>query len=75
MRLRSGVAYRVLPLLPLPSSGTYANELLEGTRKRRLVVKAGLNRDLKQRHGGLDHQSLGVLDAMLKQPLVSRDAE
>jgi len=61
--------------MPSPSSGTYTDELLESARERRLVVKSGLNRDLEQRHGGLYHQFLGVLDAMLNQPLVSGDAE
>jgi len=48
---------------------------LESARERSLVVKSGLNRDLEQRDGGLNHQFLGVLDAMLNQPLVSGDAE
>jgi len=61
--------------MPSPSSGTYADELLERARERRLVVKSGLNRDLEQRHGGLHHQLFRVLDAMLDQPLVSGDAE
>jgi membrane glycosyltransferase len=61
--------------MPSPSSGAYADELLERARERRLAVKSGLNRDFEQRHGGLHHQLLRVLDAMLDQPLVSGDAE
>ena len=46
--------------MPSPSSGAYADELLERARERRLAVKSGLNRDFEQRHGGLHHQLLRV---------------
>ena len=62
-------------VMPSPSSRTYTDELFESARERSLVVKSGLNRDLEQRHSGLNHQFLGVLHAMLNQPLVSGDAE
>ena len=62
-------------VMPSPSSGTYTDELLESAGERSLVVKSGLNRDLEQRHAGLNHQFLGVLDAMLNQPLVSGNTE
>jgi hypothetical protein len=61
--------------MPSPSSGTDTDELMECARERSLVTKIRLNRDLDQRHGGLAHQLFGVVNAMLNQPSVSRDAE
>ena len=61
--------------MPSPSSGADPDELVECARERGLVIKSGLNGDVEQRHGGLNHQFLGALDAMLNQPLVSGDAE
>jgi hypothetical protein len=63
---------RVMPPL---SSGTDTDELMECARERCLVIKSRLNRDVDQRHTGLAHQLFCVLNAMLNQPLVSRNAE
>ena len=62
-------------VMPSPSSGTDPDELVECARERCLVIKTRLNRDLDQRHAGLDHQLFGVVNAMLNQPLVSGGAE
>ena len=67
-----GNAYQVVPA---PSSGADSHELMECARKRCLVIKSRLNRDLDQRHAGLAHQFFSVVNAMLSQPLVSGDAE
>ena len=48
---------------------------MECARERCLVIKSRLNRDVDQRHAGLAHQLLGVVNAMLNQPLVSGGAE
>jgi hypothetical protein len=61
--------------MPSPSSGANTDELMECVRKRGLIIKSGLNRDVDQRHAGLAHQLFGVINAMLNQPLVSRDTE
>ena len=62
-------------VMPSPSSGTDADELMECARERCLIVKSRLNRDLDQRHAGLAHQLFGVVNAMLNQPLVRGRAE
>ena len=64
-----------LHVMPSPSSGADADDFMECARERCLVVESRLNGDLDQRHGGLGHQFFGMLNAMLNQPLVSRDAE
>jgi hypothetical protein len=61
--------------MPSPSSGTDTDELMECARERCLVIKSGVNRDVDQRHAGLTHQLFGVVNAMVNQPLVSRDSE
>ena len=48
---------------------------MECARERSLIVKSRLNRDVDQRHGCVAHQFLGVLNAVLNQPLVRGDAE
>ena len=48
---------------------------MECVRERCLVIKSRLNRDVDQRHAGLAHQLFGVVNAMLNQPLVCRNAE
>ena len=70
--LRSGMPYGVMPP---PSSGADPDELVECARERCLIIKSRLNRDLDQRHAGLIHQLFGLVDAMLRQPLVSRGTE
>ena len=72
MDLRLGMPCHVMPS---PSSGADADELMECARERRLVIESRLNRDLDQRHGCVAHQFLGVLNAMLHQPVVSGCAE
>src|SRR5258708_32585721 len=62
-------------VMPSPSSGADANELMECVSERCLFAKSRLNRDLDQRHAGLAHQFFGVVNAMLHQPLVSGGAE
>ncbi len=62
-------------VMPSPSSGADADELMECVRERCLVIKSRLNRDVDQRHAGLAHQLFGVVNAMLHQPLVSGGAE
>jgi hypothetical protein len=76
-RLGNGALGSGMPchVMPSPPSGTDTDELVECARERRLVVKSRFNRDLNQRHTGLAHQLFGVLNAVLKQPLMSRDAE
>jgi hypothetical protein len=61
--------------MPSPSSGADPNELTECARECGLVIKSGLNSDVDQRHTGLADQLFGVVNAMLKQPLVSGNAE
>jgi hypothetical protein len=61
--------------MPSPSSGADADELIECAGECCLVIKSRLNRDVDQRHAGLAHQLLGVVNAMLNQPLVSGGAE
>ena len=70
--LRSEIPGRVMTA---PSSGTEPNELMECARERRLVIESRLNRDVDQRHAGLAHQLLGVVNATLNQPPVSGGAE
>src|ERR1700731_4773333 len=70
--LRSGMPCHVMPS---PSSGADAAELLECARERCLVAKSRLNRDIDQRHARLAHQMFGVVNTMLNQPLVSGGAE
>ena len=62
-------------VLPSPSSGAYADALMECAGERCLVIKSRLNRDVDQRHAGLAHQLFGVVNAMVHQPLVSGYAE
>jgi len=62
-------------VMPSPSSGAHPDELMECARERGLVIKSRLNRDLDQRHAGLIHQLFGLVNAMLRQPLVSRGTE
>ena len=61
--------------MPSPSSGAYTDEAMECAGECSLIAESRLNRDLDQRHGCLAHQLLGVLNAMLKQPLVRGDTE
>src|ERR1700676_2787213 len=62
-------------VMPAPSSGADADELMECARERCLVIKSRLNRDVDQRHAALAHQFFSVVNPMLHQPLVSRCAE
>ena len=62
-------------IMPSPSSGTDTHDFMECARERCLVIKSRLNRDLDQRHAGLIHQLFGLVNAMLRQPLVSRGTE
>jgi hypothetical protein len=66
--LSSGVSCHVMPP---PSSGANADELMERARERRLVTKSRLNRYINQRHTRAAHQLFGVVNAVLDQPLVS----
>ena len=61
--------------MPSPSTGADADELMECVGERRLIIKSRLDRDVDQRHAVLGHQLFGVVDAMLNQPLVRRDAK
>jgi hypothetical protein len=54
-------------MLPSPSSGADADELMERACECGLVIKSRLNRDLDQRQAGLAHQLLGVVNAMLNR--------
>src|SRR5579872_4922021 len=70
--LRSEVLSHVMPS---PSSGTDTDKLMKCPRERCLIIKSQLSRDVDQRHGGVSHQLLGVVNAMLHQALVSGSAE
>ena len=61
--------------MPPPSSWADADELMKCAREGCLVIKSRLNRNVDQRHAGLAHQSFGVVNAMLHQPLVSGRTE
>ena len=63
------------PIIPSPSSGADADELMECASEGCLVIESRLNRDLGQRHTGLAHQLFGMVNAMLRQPLVSGSSE
>jgi len=62
-------------VMPSPSSGADADELMECARERCLVIKSRLHRDVDQRHAGLAYQLFGAVNAMLHQALVSGGAE
>ena len=57
-------------VMPSPFSGADSDELAECAGERCLIIKSRLHSDVDQRHAGLAHQSFGVVNAMLNQPLV-----
>ena len=51
-------------MVTAPFPGADPDQLMEGARECRLVIKSRLTRNLDQRHGGLAHELFGVVDAM-----------
>ena len=62
-------------VMPSPFSGADSDELAECAGERCLIIESRLHSDVDQRHTGLAHQSFGVVNAMLNQPLVGGGAE
>jgi hypothetical protein len=48
---------------------------VECARERCLLIESRLNRNVDQGHTRLTHQLFGVVNALVNQPLVSRDTE
>ena len=62
-------------MIPPPSTGTHAHDLMEGASERRLIREACLLRNVRQRFARVQQEILGTLNPALHEPSVSGNTE